>query len=245
MRSKLRGRTGRQGRFAISPLNLGLVLAATATGLVGLVALGNTPDRPILAQDRPESRHQTRILYPSGRQPVLRLPNGQWRSISSLLNVRSPMQFGDHVWNDKDVPAGSVWIRIDLSRQIISVFRGAHEIGSAVILYGTDGKPTPTGAFHIIERAREHRSNLYDAEMPFMLRLTNDGVAIHASKVKEGSATHGCVGVPRDFAQLLFGVVKRGDLVVIEQGDSNSDPQVASRGTAVGRPSGAPSPYHT
>ena len=157
-----------------------------------------------------------RIFYPQDQQPVLRLSDSTSRPIRSLLNIRTQMHFGDHVWNDAGVPAGPVWVRVDLSRQIMSVFRGGHEIGSAVILYGTDGKPTPTGTFPILERAREHRSNLYDAEMPFMLRLTNDGVAIHASNVRKGSATHGCVGIPRSFAQLLFDAVKRGDLVVIE-----------------------------
>ena len=45
-----------------------------------------------------------------------------------------------------------MWVRIDLTRQLLSVFRDGHEIGSAVILYGTDGKPTPTGSFTILEK---------------------------------------------------------------------------------------------
>jgi lipoprotein-anchoring transpeptidase ErfK/SrfK len=108
-----------------------------------------------------------------------------------------------------------VWVRIDLSRQTMSVFRSNQEIGSAVILYGTDGKPTPTGVFPILAKAEQHSSNLYDAEMPYMLRLTNDGVAIHASNVRFGAATHGCIGVPIAFARLLFAQVKRGDPVAI------------------------------
>ena len=51
--------------------------------------------------------------------------------------------------------------------------------------------------------------------MPFMLRLTWDGIAIHASNVRGGSATHGCIGVPPDFAELLFKEVKIGDQVSI------------------------------
>ena len=84
-----------------------------------------------------------------------------------------------------------------------------------MILYGTDGKPTPTGVFPVLERAAEHRSAAYDADMPYMLRLTADGVAIHASPVARGAATHGCIGVPFDFAERLFGQVRRGDLVAI------------------------------
>jgi lipoprotein-anchoring transpeptidase ErfK/SrfK len=95
------------------------------------------------------------------------------------------------------------------------VFRGGHEIGSAVILYGTDGKPTPTGSFTILQKDRNHYSRSYDAPMPYMLRLTNDGVAIHGSNVREGRATHGCIGVPLDFARQLFAVASKGDPIVI------------------------------
>lgn len=156
-----------------------------------------------------------RINYPAGRYPTVTLPDGRHRPVRSVLNVDRKMKFGDFEWRDTDVPPGPVWVRVDLGRQMLSVFRGGHEIGSAVILYGTDGTPTPTGTFPILAKAREHRSNLYEADMPFMLRLTNDGVALHASAVVRGSATHGCIGLPIAFAEKLFDTVSRGDEVAI------------------------------
>jgi lipoprotein-anchoring transpeptidase ErfK/SrfK len=51
--------------------------------------------------------------------------------------------------------------------------------------------------------------------MPFMLRLTNDGIAIHGSEVEDGYATHGCIGVPDEFAALLFKEAKIGTKVLI------------------------------
>ncbi|MBB3349307.1 L,D-transpeptidase family protein [Sphingomonas sp. BK069] len=158
----------------------------------------------------------TRVSYPAGREPSLPAPDGTPLLVHSLLRVDRPMHFGDYVWNESGVPAGGdTRIRVDLSRQLMSVFRGGHEIGTAVILYGTDHKPTPTGTFPILARARLHQSTLYDAEMPYMLRLTNDGVAIHASAVRRGYATHGCVGIPEDFARRVFTASARGDLVTI------------------------------
>jgi lipoprotein-anchoring transpeptidase ErfK/SrfK len=74
------------------------------------------------------------------------------------------------------------------------------------------------GAFPITQKDADHVSNLYDAPMPYMLRLTNDGVAIHGSNVKWGNATHGCIGVPTAFARKLFSAVKLGDLVIITNG---------------------------
>jgi len=158
---------------------------------------------------------EVRICYPPNQYPHLLLPGGAEEIVRSMLHIAKPMHFGDFVWNDEHVPPGSVWVRIDLGRQLLSVFRGGHEIGSSVILFGTDGKPTPTGSFSILEKNADYHSRTYDAPMPYMLRLTKDGVAIHGSFVREGWATHGCIGVPLEFARLLFSAANKGDPVVI------------------------------
>lgn len=158
---------------------------------------------------------KTRVRYPASRVPTLALSDGEQRPIRSLLRIERQMSFGDYRWDDARVPAGPVWVRVDLSRQILSVFRAGHEIGTAVVIFGADGKPTPPGVFPVLAKAEAHRSSIYDADMPFMLRLTGDGVAIHASDVRRGAATHGCIGVPEDFARLLFKNVKIGDDVAI------------------------------
>lgn len=137
------------------------------------------------------------------------------RPIRSLLSVRAPLQYGDYVWNDAAVPNGPTWIRVDLGSQLISVFRAGHEVGTAVIVYGGDNKLTPIGMLHILAKAREHVSSAYDAEMPYTLRLTDDGVSIHGSNVRWGAATHGCIGVPLAFAQRLFDATHVGDEVTI------------------------------
>ncbi|MEP3765283.1 MAG: L,D-transpeptidase family protein, partial [Marinomonas sp.] len=54
--------------------------------------------------------------------------------------------------------------------------------------------------------------------MPYMMRLTNDGIAIHASDVKWGWGTRGCIGVPLEFARLLFAQAKLGDRVIVTDG---------------------------
>jgi lipoprotein-anchoring transpeptidase ErfK/SrfK len=144
------------------------------------------------------------------------------RPVNSLLAIKAPMHFGDYRWDDKGVPSGPTWIRVDLGSQLISVFRAGHEIGTAVIVYGGDNKETPGGTLHVLAKARDHRSSLYDAEMPYTLRLTNDGVSIHASDVRWGTATHGCIGVPRAFAQRLFDAAMVGDEVTVVQDSARS-----------------------
>lgn len=158
---------------------------------------------------------QGRFRYPVGRRPALPLADGEMRTVSSVLDVKDEMRFGDFVWNDEGVPAGPAWVRIDLARQMISVFRGGDEIGTAVILYGTDGMPTPTGRFAVRTKHAAYHSRSYDAPMPYAMFLTDDGVAIHASNVRRGFATHGCIGVPEEFARRLFSEMNKDDLVWI------------------------------
>jgi lipoprotein-anchoring transpeptidase ErfK/SrfK len=149
------------------------------------------------------------------------------RPVASLLAVSAPLHFGDFRWNDQGVPAGPTWIRVDLRSQLISVFRAGQEIGTAIIVYGADNKETPTGHLRILGKARDHRSSLYDAEMPYTLRLTDDGVSIHASSVRWGAATHGCIGVPPGFAQRLFDAAKVGDEVLVVPGNRQRPSQSA------------------
>ena len=197
-------------------------IARPAALLCAMLATACGPSRPPPGDDAatlivPAAATGPRLIYPADKLPTLILPDGQKRAVRSLLNVHRPFRYGDYIWNADHVPPGQAWVRIDLDRQTMSVFRGGHEIGATVILYGTDGKPTPTGVFPILQKAKQHRSTLYDAEMPYMLRLTGDGVAIHASNVRRGAATHGCIGIPASFARLLFEQVKRGDLVSIQR----------------------------
>ncbi len=141
--------------------------------------------------------------------------DGSRHPVGSLLAVPGKMAFGDFLWNERGAASGPIWIRVDLPRQLISVFRGGDEIGTAVVVYGSDGTATPSGSFRLLGKERLHRSRAYDADMPFTLWLTHDGVALHASVVARGRATHGCIGLPPDFARQLFAVAQRGDRVFV------------------------------
>ena len=110
-------------------------------------------------------------------------------------------------------------ITVDLEARVISAFRDGHEIGTAVVLVGTQDHPTPLGSFPILTKERDNVSEKYNnAPMPYTLRLTRDGIAIHGSPVMNGYASHGCIGVPDDFAAKLFAAAKRGDKVIITRG---------------------------
>jgi lipoprotein-anchoring transpeptidase ErfK/SrfK len=145
------------------------------------------------------------------------VPNGT----RSLLNVRKRLRYGEFVWDETDAGTGLVVVRVNLQSQLVSVFRGGHEIGTAVILYGAQGHDTPLGRLPIMAKIEDHHSATYDAPMPYTLWLTPDGVAIHGSKVRWGAATHGCIGVPMEFAKHLFDEASVGDVVEVVHGGPN------------------------
>jgi len=138
--------------------------------------------------------------------------------VRQILDLKKPLRHGDYVWNESAAPQGPVVITVDLAAQVVSIFRDGYEIGTAAIIYGADNMPTPLGVFPILQKDADHVSNLYDAPMPYMLRLTNDGIAIHASDVQYGNATHGCIGVPTGFARKLFNATRIGDRVIVTNG---------------------------
>ena len=137
------------------------------------------------------------------------------RGVKSLLKVPRTLEHGDYVWDDAGVPAGKISAFVDMRRQMISVFRGGHEIGTAVVVYGGNGFDSPTGRFPILRMYRDYHSRSYDAPMPYSMFVTNDGVALHGSPMAADRATHGCIGLPISFARLLFEEAGKGDIVEI------------------------------
>lgn len=146
--------------------------------------------------------------------------------VKRVLQIDEPFVHGYYKWDDEGVPDGEIVITVDLKAESMSVFRDGYEIGATVIKFGDALKPTPTGVFPITQKSKDHISNIYDVPMPYMLRLTNDGIAIHAAEVKWGYGTRGCIGVPEEFARRLFEQVKLGDRVIVTNGkmlDLNED----------------------
>jgi lipoprotein-anchoring transpeptidase ErfK/SrfK len=146
-------------------------------------------------------------------------PADQTFVIKRILPISGPIRYGEWHWDEAGVPPGPLVITVDLQARVLSVFRGGYEIAATAVLLGTTEKPTPTGVFPITQKDADHVSNIYDgAPMPFMLRLTDDGITIHATKVQNGYASHGCVGVPLPFAKKLFGIAQLGTPVYITRG---------------------------
>jgi hypothetical protein len=126
---------------------------------------------------------------------------------------------GQFIWTPQLSPDGPMTVIISLSDQRAYVYRNAIRIGASTISSGRRGYETPTGVFTILEKSVKHRSNRYSsAPMPYMQRLTWDGIAMHAGKLPGYAASHGCVRLPFAFSKALYEETSVGMTVVVTDG---------------------------
>jgi lipoprotein-anchoring transpeptidase ErfK/SrfK len=135
---------------------------------------------------------------------------------------------------------------IDVDQQRARFYDGDEQIGWATVATGVKAFPTPTGQFEVIEKVADKRSNLYGkiynkagrviksnarqgrdripeggrfagAQMPYFMRLTYDGVGLHAGPIPRPGhpASHGCIRLPPNLAPVLFAHVDHGTPVTI------------------------------
>jgi lipoprotein-anchoring transpeptidase ErfK/SrfK len=107
-------------------------------------------------------------------------------------------------------------LAISLRHQKIDIYRGTLLIASSKVSTGMRGYTTKPGVFSILEKQRYHHSNMYSgAPMPWMLRLTRSGTALHGGVVPGFPASHGCIRLPFSFAPQLFQITSIGDNVIV------------------------------
>ena len=123
---------------------------------------------------------------------------------------------GGYRWLDEGPFGGPLYLVISIERQMAHVYDGDRLVALASASTGMKGHRTPTGEFPILQKRQWHRSNIYsNAPMPFMQRLTWDGIALHAGINPGYPASHGCIRLPYAFARTLFGLTQVGTLVSV------------------------------
>jgi lipoprotein-anchoring transpeptidase ErfK/SrfK len=180
------------------------------------------------------STHTKQVQYPKG--PVS-------RNYSSDDRVR--YQLWPYSWHPlPDEPIDH--ITINIAKQMVYVYQGDHLAASSPVTTGKPGHETPTGHFSIIKKDINHKSNLYgytvdahgnvvddnanagekslpagvvydSADMPYYMRLRDDGTGMHGGYLPGYPASHGCIRLPHAFAELLYSNVSLGVPVDIVQ----------------------------
>lgn len=136
---------------------------------------------------------------------------------------------GKFFWEPEIAPSGPLVMIINLPDQTLSAYRNGVRIGYSSISSGTKGRRTPAGVFTILEKKVTHFSNKYNhAPMPFMQRLTWEGVALHGGDLPGYPASHGCIRLPRAFAKKLYSITTRGTTVIVVD-QAPSEPTIGER----------------
>ena len=112
---------------------------------------------------------------------------------------------------------------VSIKSQQVTLYDTDGWILRAPVSTGTTGRETPAGVFAVVEKEKDHRSNMYDdAAMPNMQRITWNGIALHGGPLPGYAASHGCVRMPFGFAEKLFDKTRIGMRVIISP--DNAEP---------------------
>jgi hypothetical protein len=128
----------------------------------------------------------------------------------------APLKPNEYTWDPDKSPTGPVGIIVDLRNQTIYVYRDGKLIGRSAVSTGIKSHPTAPGTYTILTKNLKYHSEKYhEASMPFMERLTWDGMAIHGGNNPGKPSSHGCIHVPLGFAEKLYGITQKGDTVLV------------------------------
>lgn len=142
---------------------------------------------------------------------------------SSVLALKP----GEFIWDETVAPAGPMTLVVNLQTQRAYAYRNGVRIGASTVSTGKAGHRTPTGVFTILQKNKDHKSNIYNnAPMPYMQRLTWDGIALHAGNLPGYPASHGCIRLPLEFSKKLFETTSTGMTVVVT--DEHVEPETVA-----------------
>jgi lipoprotein-anchoring transpeptidase ErfK/SrfK len=126
-----------------------------------------------------------------------------------------------------DLFEGMKWIEVNLSEQRLTAWNGDAPLLTTLVRSGKPGWQTPTGTFRVLRKVLQDDMTLgdpsddyyyYTPNVPWVMYFLDGGFAIHGAVMDSmwGTPTsHGCVNVPVDIAQYLYGWAPVGTLIWI------------------------------
>lgn len=145
-------------------------------------------------------------------------------------------------WDGDGIP-GPPSVTVNLAEQRAYFYRGDQLVAVSQVSAGREGFNTPPGTFKIVQKDKDHASNLYGdyvdaagnivkkdvdiskdpkpagaifrgAPMPFFMRITG-GVGMHKGYLPGYPASHGCIRMPGKMAEEFFNNVEVGTPVTV------------------------------
>jgi lipoprotein-anchoring transpeptidase ErfK/SrfK len=165
------------------------------------------------------------------------------RKASELIKAQPPMTTSPAVL--RTLTPDNARVVVSLSKQRAYLLAGDQIAIDSPISSGKRGHSSPTGSFSIMEKDKDHRSNIYGdyvdaqgrivrggisaqidsapsgthfvgAPMKWFMRLTGEGVGMHVGILPGYPASHGCIRMPEPAAALFYANVKVGTPAVVE-----------------------------
>lgn len=165
------------------------------------------------------------------------------RKASELIKAQPPMTVNSAIL--QGVNPGNSHVIVSISKQRAYLLNGDQIAIDSPISSGKRGHSTPTGSFNIMEKDKDHRSSLYGdykdskgrtvragisaridsapsgthyvgAPMKWFMRLTGEGVGMHVGILPGYPASHGCIRMPEQGAEMFYQRVKVGTPVRVE-----------------------------
>jgi lipoprotein-anchoring transpeptidase ErfK/SrfK len=204
-----------------------LVAAFFATSAQGAQAQGRRRPPPT----PPVARQSQRVATQPMRKP------------SDLIHKQEPIHINQPLL--AQVTPDDVHIIVSIPKQRAYLLKGEELLIDSPISSGKRGHSSPTGKFSVLEKDKNHHSSLYGdfrdthgrivragvsaridaapsgtrfvgAAMTWFMRLTGDGVGMHVGILPGYPASHGCIRMPSQAAELFFAHVKVGTPVEVQ-----------------------------
>jgi lipoprotein-anchoring transpeptidase ErfK/SrfK len=176
-------------------------------------------------------------------QPTRAAATQPMRKPSDLIHKQDPISINQQLL--AQVSPDDVRIFVSIPKQRALLLKGDEVVIDSPISSGKRGHSSPTGKFSVLEKDKNHHSTLYGdfrdshgrivrggvsaridsapsgtrfvgAEMRWFMRLTGDGVGMHVGILPGYPASHGCIRMPSQAAELFYAHVKVGTLVEVQ-----------------------------
>jgi len=142
-------------------------------------------------------RHKTHALWLAAKANDLEL-------MRALMNITPQHE------------SNRFFISVNLGLQKAVLYRDGQMELVAPISSGQASHPTPRGKFLVTDKHRHWVSTLYDARMPYFMRLSCGDFGLHHGPIPGFPASHGCIRLPDSAARQMFAEVPIGTLVEIK-----------------------------
>jgi lipoprotein-anchoring transpeptidase ErfK/SrfK len=120
---------------------------------------------------------------------------------------------------------GERWIEVNLTTQYLIAWEGDESIYETYVSTGRPGFETPPGTYHVLVKLESQTmegvigGEYYNVpDVPWVQYFTNYGHALHGTYWHNNfgvTMSHGCVNLPMDFAEWLYGWTSIGTRVEI------------------------------